>query len=85
MTGYALQIVTADLLIRGLAWSHLVLGIVYSVGVAAHWPATRGGKEALERADPAVVPDEVLQARALDGIPMPGRDRPRSPSRRVST
>ncbi|MFW5947952.1 MAG: hypothetical protein ACOCUW_05620 [Gemmatimonadota bacterium] len=41
LTGYALQVVTAELLIRGLAWAHLVLGVVYSVGVAAHWPATR--------------------------------------------
>lgn len=41
VTGYALQVVTAELLLRVLAWSHLVLGVVYSVGVALHWPATR--------------------------------------------
>lgn len=45
-TGYALQVVTAELLIRTLAWAHLGLGIVYSIGVAAHWPATRGGRPA---------------------------------------
>ena len=42
LTGYALQVVTAETLIRVFAWSHLVLGVVYSLGVAAHWPATRG-------------------------------------------
>lgn len=41
VTGYALQVVTAELIMDVLAWSHLLLGIVYSLGVAVHWPATR--------------------------------------------
>lgn len=40
-TGYLLQVVTAEMLLRMLGWAHLILGIVYSVGVAAHWPASR--------------------------------------------
>jgi hypothetical protein len=49
-TGYALQVFTAELLLRGLMWGHLGLGIIYSLGVAAHWPATRGA--APRRAQP---------------------------------
>ena len=41
ITGYVLQVVTGETILRLLAWSHLGLGILYSVGVAAHWPATR--------------------------------------------
>lgn len=40
-TGYALQVVTPELLLRVLGWAHLLLGIGYSVGLMAHWPATR--------------------------------------------
>jgi hypothetical protein len=42
LSGYALQVLTAEALLRALAWIHLLLGVVYSVAVAAHWPATRG-------------------------------------------
>ena len=42
VSGYVLQVVTGESLLRILGWVHLGLGIVYSVGVAAHWPATRG-------------------------------------------
>jgi len=41
ISGYALQIVTPEMLLRVFAWSHLGLGVLYSLGVAAHWPATR--------------------------------------------
>lgn len=40
-SGYALQVFTAETLLRFLGWTHLGLGIVYSLGVAAHYPATR--------------------------------------------
>lgn len=42
VSGYVLQVLTAETLLRVIGWTHLGLGIVYSVGVAAHWPATRG-------------------------------------------
>ena len=74
LTGYALQIVTAELLIRVLAWSHLVLGVVYSVGVAAHWPATRG--KPATRADRTTPPTSTRVA-AFGGMPVPGHDRRR--------
>lgn len=45
LSGYALQVITAETLMRALAWGHLGLGIVYSVGVAAHFPATRSRQE----------------------------------------
>lgn len=41
-SGYILQVLTGEAILRVLAWTHLGLGIVYSVGLAAHWPATRG-------------------------------------------
>ena len=43
-TGYLLQVFTAETLVRVLGWTHLGLGIVYSLGLAAHWPATRNGR-----------------------------------------
>ena len=51
LSGYAIQVVTAESLVRALGWLHLGLGIIYSVGVAGHWPATRGRgrKETAER------------------------------------
>lgn len=52
LTGYLLQVVTAELLLRVLAWSHLVLGVAYSVGVAAHWPATRPQSASIEDEPP---------------------------------
>ncbi len=42
LSGYVLQVVTAETLLRALGWIHLGLGVIYSVAVAAHWPATRG-------------------------------------------
>lgn len=42
LSGYVLQVVTVETLLRALGWIHLGLGIVYSLAVAAHWPATRG-------------------------------------------
>lgn len=41
LTGYAIQVVTGESILRILAWGHLGLGLVYSAAVAAHWPATR--------------------------------------------
>ena len=73
-TGYGLQVVTAELLIRGLAWAHLALGIIYSVGVAAHWPATRSARG--RRAGGADAAAAGPQA-ALGGTRVPGHDRRR--------
>ena len=44
VTGYVLQVVTGETLLRVLGWTHLGLGIIYSAGLAAHWPATRGSR-----------------------------------------
>lgn len=52
LSGYILQVVTAETLLRALGWLHLGLGILYSVAVAAHWPATRGR----QRSDSATAP-----------------------------
>lgn len=41
VSGYLIQVITAEMLLRVLAWTHLGLGIVYSLGLALHWPATR--------------------------------------------
>jgi hypothetical protein len=46
ISGYTLQVLTGDLLIRIVTWGHLILGVVFSVGLALHWPATRGAKTA---------------------------------------
>ena len=40
-TGYGLQVLTAESLLRVLGWVHLGVGVVYSIGVAVHRPATR--------------------------------------------
>ena len=71
LTGYLLQVATADLLIRTLAWAHLILGIVYSVGVAAHWPATRQASSEPTRA-PGPEPPTTL-----GGVRTPGHERRR--------
>lgn len=48
VSGYVLQVVTAETLLRALGWIHLGLGVIYSVAVAAHWPATRGRQRSEE-------------------------------------
>ncbi len=73
VTGYALQVVTAELLIEVLIWSHLVLGIVYSAGVAAHWPATRS-RQTEEGSAPARS-ESAPRGAALGGAPLPGHER----------
>lgn len=70
VTGYLLQVVTAETLLRALGWIHLGLGIVYSVGVAAHWPATRNGRASAGRPEPGTTP----RSAALVGS-MPRHDR----------
>ena len=44
ITGYVLQVISGEMLLRVVAWTHLGLGVLYSVGLAAHWPATRGSR-----------------------------------------
>ena len=76
VTGYGLQVVTAELLLRILAWSHLVLGIVYSLGVAVHWPATRSRtleETPAERSTPMGTPGQA----AVFGGRVPDHDRRR--------
>jgi hypothetical protein len=53
LSGYVLQVFTAETLLRALGWIHLGLGVLYSVAVAAHWPATRG-RQRIEDAPVAV-------------------------------
>lgn len=74
-TGYGLQVVTAELLIRVLAWSHLVLGIAYSVGVAAHWPATRTAKP--RQAERPVSGGTPQRPAVLGGVRVPEHERRR--------
>lgn len=50
LSGYLIQVLTGETILRVLAWTHLGLGIVYSVGLAAHWPATRGERAAIDSA-----------------------------------
>lgn len=75
VTGYGLQVVTADLLIRVLAWSHLVLGIAYSLGVAVHWPATRSPRP--REAERFVATGTHEATAVLGGTRVPGHDRRR--------
>lgn len=73
VSGYILQVVTAETLLRVLGWVHLGLGIVYSVGVAAHWPATRSRSA---RADDAMRPGHRPPL-GLEGGAVPGHERRR--------
>ena len=74
VSGYVLQVVTAETLLRALGWLHLGLGIVYSAGVAAHWPATRtsGRKRDEVRRTGTVRPPA-----GFEGSTAPGHDRRR--------
>ena len=68
-TGYVLQVLTAETLLRLIGWGHLALGVVYSVGVAAHWPASRGAASARQvngTAEPRRVPPRWASARRPD-------------------
>lgn len=90
LTGYLLQVVTADLLLRVLAWSHLGLGIVYSVGVAAHWPATRpqsakAEEEAGRDHERGAAPRTLPRAAASGGIRVPDHERRRRTGSRQKT
>ena len=78
ITGYALQVVTAELLIEVLVWSHLALGIVYSAGVAVHWPATRSRPADQARSRTEAPPG---QAAAVGGANLPHERRRRTGSR----
>jgi hypothetical protein len=44
-TGYLIQAITAESLLRAMAWSHIGLGLVYGIGLLVHQFAA-GGKEA---------------------------------------
>jgi hypothetical protein len=44
-TGYLIQAITAEGLLRAMAWSHIGIGLVYGVALLAHQFAT-GGREA---------------------------------------
>lgn len=75
ITGYGLQVVTADLLIRVLAWSHLALGVAYSLGVAVHWPATRSATP--READRPAATGTHGPPAVLGGTRVPGHERRR--------
>ena len=45
VTGYLIQAITAESLLRAMAWSHIGLGLVYGIGLLAHQFAA-GGREA---------------------------------------
>lgn len=73
VSGYLLQVVTGETLLRVLAWLHLGLGIGYSVGVAAHWPATRTRAARADAAEPSARRPAV----GLEGGTVPGHERRR--------
>lgn len=70
-TGYTLQVVTTELLMRVLGWTHLLLGIGYSAGVMAHWPATRSRSTQAEGSAPVGTSGPRA---ALGGTREPGHD-----------
>ena len=70
-TGYLIQVVTAETLVRLLGWAHLGLGIVYSLDVAAHWPASRRGADRQVRD----VPGTRLASPAFEERARPRYDR----------
>lgn len=74
VSGYLIQVVTGETLLRALAWLHLGLGLVYSVGLAAHWPATRSRAPKADEAPPRGTPRPRL---GLEGSAAPGHDRRR--------
>jgi hypothetical protein len=45
VTGYLIQAITAEGLLRAMAWSHIGLGLVFGIGLLAHQFAA-GGREA---------------------------------------
>lgn len=73
LSGYLLQVVTGESLLRALGWIHLGLGIVYSAGIAAHWPATRGRVRKPRDREPAGAPaiDTPPEARQLQSRATP--------------
>ena len=86
VTGYMLQVVTAELLLRILAWSHLVLGIAYSIGVAAHWPATRSSQAPGQDEPRPQAATRQIPTTAVGGFRTPGHERRRrTGSRREAT
>ncbi len=81
LSGYVLQVVTAETLLRVLGWTHLGLGIVYSLGVAAHWPATRGAGKS-DGATRAGQGQRAPLAMEAGGVPKHDRRRRSRPRRR---
>lgn len=76
VSGYALQVFTAEMLLRALGWIHLGLGIVYSIGLALHWPATRS-KGTVAAPRPASRPGTRIPPRAFGEGREPAHDRRR--------
>jgi hypothetical protein len=74
-SGYILQVLTAETLLRIVGWTHLGLGIVYSLGVAAHWPATRRRPAATARSTPGS--GTAARPAGLGPERAPGHDRRR--------
>lgn len=75
-TGYALQVLTAETLLRLLGWTHLGLGIIYSLGLALHWPATRT-KGAVRDRKPSFRSGARMPTRAFGEGRQPAHDRRR--------
>jgi hypothetical protein len=83
-TGYGLQVVTAEMIITGLAWAHLALGVIYSVGIAAHWPATRS-RQAAGKPDGCRAAPPVPETPAAGARSDRAREWRRSPGSRSDT
>lgn len=74
VSGYLLQVITAETLLRALGWTHLGLGMFYSAGLALHWPTTRTRVEA---GQPTSSPETATGAAAFVKGRPPVHDRRR--------
>ncbi len=69
VTGYVIQVLTDEGLVRAMAWSHIAFGTVYAVGLVLHQvmirrgaPNGNGRATAAERSRAAARPDQALRS-----------------------
>lgn len=87
LSGYILQVVTGETILRVLAWTHLGLGVLYSLALAAHWPATRARRGARAEAPGGTRAQGAKAGERRPGLGVgasepPGHDRRRRARRR---
>lgn len=64
LTGYLIQVVTHVGWVRALAWAHIVLGFLYTLGLAAHQVAVRRDRRARVLANGLATPEVTEAGRA---------------------